>query len=67
MTETVTTLDALLSLPDQTIIRSNFGVVYERWNDGMSNVWLSPGRENEFSPGHPVLPVTVLYLPEATS
>ena len=63
----IETLAGLWELPDQTVIRSKYGVIYERWRDGLSDCWRTPGNETEFDTSRPSLPVRVLFGPDEPS
>ena len=64
---TITTVEELDALPDEALVRSDFGVIHEKrveFDTGRV-VWTCPGDTDEHTAGKITLPATVLYTPEA--
>lgn len=62
-THTVTTFDELDALPLATVIRDAAGFVFEHWKNTPDEAvqWAQVGYHD---PSNPILPGTVLYVPE---
>lgn len=63
----ITTVEELDALPDESVVRSDFGVIHEKRVefDTSRVVWVCPGDTDEHTAGKITLPATVLWEPAA--
>jgi hypothetical protein len=67
---TVTTVEELDALPDDSAVRDAQGFIYVKchgFGDPGFPWWESTGEQRGFTAGHAYLPATVLYTPEPQS
>lgn len=61
----IETREELDALPDESVVRSDFGVIHEKRVEFDTNrvVWVCPGDTDEHTAGKITLPATVLHEP----
>lgn len=61
---TITTAEELDTLPDESVVLSDFGVIHQKCFDFASDdtFWMGIGADEEYTAGKIALPATVLYI-----